>query len=76
MLRKLSTIVSILFIWLAPAWAGDRVEPPPVTATAGREELEMIAMMEILQAMDLVEEMDLLQDLDILTKEEPDDPKD
>lgn len=74
--RLFFTVTLVLLGMITPAWAEDAPADPPAAPVPNREELKIIAVMEILQTMDLVETMELMEDLDVLIKEESDDDKD
>lgn len=75
MLHRILIAVLIIMLRVVPAIAQDTPKAPPPAQEPNRDELEIIAVMEILQNMDMVEAMEIMEDLDVLIKEDSDDDK-
>ena len=71
MLKQLLSIVLIISVWLTPVWAKENVQVPKAVKTPypDKDDLKIIALMEILENMDLVESMEVVKDMDILYEE-------
>lgn len=60
-------LMLVLWVTVAPAWAGEASPETPSPPT--EEDLKVIALMEILQMMELAQEMEMVKEMEYLTEE-------
>lgn len=66
MRKQLLSIIFILCVCRATALAGEKAPVADANSTVSREDLEIIALMDILENMDLAQALDVVKDMDIL----------
>ena len=73
-MRKWIFIIAV-FLWLAAVNAGADSETDVKSPPPSKEDMRVIALMEILQMMDLAQEMDMVNEIDYLIEDHQKDDK-
>jgi hypothetical protein len=69
-------IIMILAVFAGQALADGSVEKRDSAEEPGRDDMKIIAVMDVLQLMDLVDSMDMIKDMDVLIEEEQNENQD
>ncbi len=73
---RLTVFILLILLWTGSALAGEGKRPPKPTEQPGKEDLKIIAVMDILQMMDLIQNIDIIKDMDVLVEENRNESQD